>query len=238
MCNPVNYDRFRMSPFNHIPFFGHLWYILGYVHAIPNSFPCIVNSNVRTYRTIGRDGFVNRFHIESWILEKVLKFAQQFSRLWKSFWVFLRSLLLTYYLESRKRNYCYGKKFGKSLEFWIQKSVRTLCELNPSPHSVPYPICDVSLWEIGAAQLRSVTEIAPKSPFLRVNRIPMRYGFCAGANKLSGKYKHLSDMWRSTLGIGASQLRSVTEIAPESPFLCVKRIPIRYGFRAGAKAIQ
>ena len=66
----------------------------------------------------------------------------------------------------------------------------------------------------------------------------MRYGFCAGANKLSGKYEHLSDMWRSTLGIGAAQLRSVTEIAPESPFLCVKRIPIRYGFRAGVKAIQ
>ena len=28
-----------------------------------------------------------------------------------------------------------------------------------------YPICD-SIWEIGAAQIRSVTEIAPKSPFL------------------------------------------------------------------------
>ena len=31
-----------MSPFNHIPSFGHLWYILGYVHTIPNSFPCVV----------------------------------------------------------------------------------------------------------------------------------------------------------------------------------------------------
>ena len=28
-----------------------------------------------------------------------------------------------------------------------------------------YPICD-SISEIGAAQIRSVTEIAPKSPFL------------------------------------------------------------------------
>ena len=30
-------------------------------------------------------------------------------------------------LESEKRNYCFGKKCGKSLELWIQKSVRTLC---------------------------------------------------------------------------------------------------------------
>ena len=30
-------------------------------------------------------------------------------------------------LESEKRNYCFAKKkSGKSLEFWIQKSVRTL----------------------------------------------------------------------------------------------------------------
>ena len=32
------------------------------------------------------------------------------------------------------------------------------------------------------------------------------------------------------------QLRSVTGIAPKSPLLCVKRIPIRCDFRAGAKA--
>ena len=41
--------------------------------------------------------------------------------------------------------------------------------------------------------------------------------------------------------IGAAQLPSVqslTEIAPKSPFLCVNRNPIWYGFRAGAKAIQ
>ena len=29
-------------------------------------------------------------------------------------------------LESGKRNDCFGKKSGKSLEFWIQKSVGTL----------------------------------------------------------------------------------------------------------------
>ena len=28
-------------------------------------------------------------------------------------------------LESGKRNYCFGKKSGKSLEVWIQKSART-----------------------------------------------------------------------------------------------------------------
>ena len=34
----------------------------------------------------------------------------------------------------------------------------------------------------------------------------------------------------------AMQLRSVTEMAPKSPLLCVKRIPVRCDFRASAKA--
>ena len=45
-----------------------------------------------------------------------------------------------------------------------------------------YPICDSPLsLEIGAAQIRSVTEIAPKSPFLCVNRNTIRYWFRSGA---------------------------------------------------------
>ena len=33
-------------------------------------------------------------------------------------------------LESeKKKHYCFGKKSGKSLEFWIQKSVGTLVDL-------------------------------------------------------------------------------------------------------------
>ena len=51
-------------------------------------------------------------------------------------------------------------------------------------------------------------------------------------------YEHLSDMLRTTLEISVTQLRPVTEIAPKSPFLCVNRSPIQYGFPAGAKAIQ
>ena len=51
-------------------------------------------------------------------------------------------------------------------------------------------------------------------------------------------YEHLSNMWLSSLEIGAAQLRSVTEIAPKTPFLCVNRSPIWYGFRAGTKAIR
>ena len=43
--------------------------------------------------------------------------------------------------------------------------------------------------------------------------------------------------WLSTLQIGEAQLHSVTNIAPKSRFLCVNQSPIRYGFRAGAKAI-
>ena len=35
---------------------------------------------------------------------------------------------------------------------------------------------------------------------------------------------------------GAAQHRPVTEIAPQQGCLCVNRSPIRYGFRASAKA--
>ena len=38
--------------------------------------------------------------------------------------------------------------------------------------------------------------------------------------------------------IGAAQLGSVTGLVPKSPFLCVNRSPIQYGFLIGAKAIQ
>ena len=38
-----------------------------------------------------------------------------------------------------------------------------------------------STFVIGAAQLRSVTEFPPKSPFLRVNRSPIWYNFRTGA---------------------------------------------------------
>ena len=40
----------------------------------------------------------------------------------------------------------------------------------------------------------------------------------------------------STSEIGAAQLRSVTEIAPQSPLLNVNVSHIWYGFRAGAKS--
>ena len=50
--------------------------------------------------------------------------------------------------------------------------------------------------------------------------------------------QYSSDMQLSTSDISAAQLLSVTEIAPKSPFLGVKRRPIWYGFRAGAKAIS
>ena len=52
------------------------------------------------------------------------------------------------------------------------------------------------------------------------------------------KYEHLSDMWLSTLEIGAGLLHFVTEVGPESPFMCVNWSPTRYGVRVGAKAIQ
>ena len=42
----------------------------------------------------------------------------------------------------------------------------------------------------------------------------------------------------SPLQRSAPALRSVTEIAPKSPFLCLNRSPIRYSFRANAKVIR
>ena len=45
-------------------------------------------------------------------------------------------------------------------------------------------------------------------------------------------------MWLSTLKIAMAPLRSVTEIAPKSPFLYVNRSSIRYGFHIGARAID
>ena len=51
-------------------------------------------------------------------------------------------------------------------------------------------------------------------------------------------YCNLSPSLYTRLEFGAAQLRAVTEIAPKSAFLCVNRCPLRYGFRAGAKAIR
>ena len=75
--------------------------------------------------------FIFGVRTESWILEKVLKFAQQFSRPGKSlvngdkeksiFLLFLGPLLVTYFnnLESGKKTVL----LEKSLDFWIQKPV-------------------------------------------------------------------------------------------------------------------
>ena len=49
------------------------------------------------------------------------------------------------------------------------------CNLSPSLYT---PL------EIGAAQLRAVTETGPKLPFLYVDRSPLHYGFRAGAKAI------------------------------------------------------
>ena len=50
-------------------------------------------------------------------------------------------------------------------------------------------------------------------------------------------YKHLSNIWLSTLEISAWHLCSITEIVPKSLFLRVHSSPIQYGFGARAKTI-
>ena len=103
----------------------------------------------------------------------------------------------------------------------------------------------LSTLEIGSSQLRSITEIVPKSPFLCENRRLIRYGRTDGRTDERTKERmlfvwqceDLSDMLLSTLEIGSAQLRSITEIVPKSPFLWENRRPIQYDFHAGAKAI-
>lgn len=46
------------------------------------------------------------------------------------------------------------------------------------------------------------------------------------------------DRLRSTFKMGTAQLHSVTEISPKSLFLCVPKIPIRYGLHTGKRAIR
>ena len=59
---------------------------------------------------------------------------------------------------------------------------RTAFRVGTKSYSSKYgPLSDIwfSTEEMGAAQIHTVTEIAPKSPLLSVNRSPVRYGSCA-----------------------------------------------------------
>ena len=52
------------------------------------------------------------------------------------------------------------------------------------------------------------------------------------------KCRNLSDIWRSTLKVGAGQFAPIQNpLVPTLPSWCLNRVPIRYGFRAGSKAI-
>ena len=69
------------------------------------------------------------------------------------------------------------------------------------------------------------------NPVLAPNPLRSRCLFTLHQNVASEN--ELSCMCRYTSEIGQAGLRSNTEIVPKSPFLCVNRSPIRYGFRAG-----
>ena len=69
-------------------------------------------------------------------------------------------------------------------------------------------------------------------------RPPLRHMLMKSYEKLSGIVWTPSDKWLSALGIGAAQLRSVTEIAPPQPFLYMNSSPIQCDFRGCVKAIQ
>ena len=66
--------------------------------------------------------FVKSYSISSVRLQRIMK------ALFLGIFRKRRSVLITRFdnLEVGKRNYCFGKKSGKSLELWIQKFVRTL----------------------------------------------------------------------------------------------------------------
>ena len=91
---------------------------------------------------------------------------------------------------------------------------------------------------IGAAQLRVATEIAPKWPFLCVNRIPIQYGYVP-AQKLSGTVwtsipyvtLHFRDDRRSAASCRYRNRAEMTVLTCEQ-----KRYPV--WLRAGAKTIR
>ena len=79
-------------------------------------------------------------------------------------------------------------------------------ELNPSLHS--WIFTSVSVDSISLSYLFTSSTV----------RVPVHIATKRGR-------KWLSDMWRSTLEIGAEQLCPVTRIAPKSPLLCLNRSP-------------
>ena len=96
------------------------------------------------------------------------------------------------------------------------------------------PICDFTL---GKAR-RSIVALSLSLSFLCVKRSPIRYGFRAGAKAIRYSVNTcpicdftLGKAWRSIAALSLSLSLSLS-------FLCVKRSPIWYGFRAGAKAIR
>ena len=76
----------------------------------------------------------------------------------------------------------------------------------------------------------------PPPPALDVHTV-YRTAFSADTKTIQYSVKNYA-IRLSTSEIGKAQLDSVTETAPKSPLLCVHRSRIRYGFRAGAKAIR
>ena len=95
-------------------------------------------------------------------------------------WIFLLFLNFVYYpwvpiVQGARRDYSWNNNVECKAVFTLyQIDFRTATRSHP----VPY---EHSTLEIGAAQLRSVRETTPKSPFLYVNRSPSRYSFRAGA---------------------------------------------------------
>ena len=94
---------------------------------------------------------------------------------------------------------------------------RGVGELNPRPHSWIFTFVSVD------SSLRS---------YLYTSGTVHTCSHCTDQSETT----NLSDKWRSFFEIGATQFRSVTEITPKSPFLCMERSPTRCCFHTGAKA--
>ena len=84
-----------------------------------------------------------------------------------------------------------------------------------------YPICDspLSRWD--------------RRSFAALQKSSQNHRSCVWTVALSVNiYTPIQYVTDTTFEIGPAQLCCVTEIEPNSPFLCVNRSPIRYGFRA------
>ena len=113
-----------------------------------------------------------------WIFTRVtqLKWRQNMNQS-----LLLSSSLYTYRLNETK---AFSQSKLTRIRLYVHTTLdRLLCQHEKLFSIVwtPYPICD---WRYARRSFASLQKSAPESPFLSMNRGPVRYGFSAGAKAI------------------------------------------------------